>query len=106
SRAQGWPMVLTVFTFVLGVLGTLLVAIRLIAQPGLGVDAEELFLRELTVCSSWSAGPADMRAALALIASGAIDPLALVTHRLGLRETARALGLQRSGEAVKAVVVP
>ena len=38
-RAQGWPIVLTVFTFVLGLLATLLIAIRLIAQPGLGVDA-------------------------------------------------------------------
>jgi drug/metabolite transporter (DMT)-like permease len=39
SRAQGWPIVLTVFTFVLGLLGALLIAIRLVAQPGLGVDA-------------------------------------------------------------------
>jgi L-iditol 2-dehydrogenase len=76
--------------------------------PGtpVGVDTEQLFLRELTVCSSWSAGPADMRAAQALIASGRIDVLALVTHRLSLDETARALDLQRRGEAVKAVVLP
>ncbi|MEA2144109.1 MAG: L-iditol 2-dehydrogenase [Solirubrobacteraceae bacterium] len=72
----------------------------------LGVDGEQLFLRELTVCSSWSAGPRDMRAAYDLIAGGAIDPLALVTHRLGLDETARALDLQRRGEAIKVVVVP
>ena len=76
------------------------------AGAPLGVDAEQLFLRELTVCSSWSAGPADMRAAYELIASGAIDPLALVTHRLGLDETGRALDLQRRGEAIKVVVVP
>ncbi len=77
-------------------------------KPGapLGLDAEQLFLREITVCSSWSAGPADMRAAYALIASGRIDPLELVTHRLGLAETERALALQRRGEAIKAVVVP
>ncbi|MDP2709833.1 MAG: alcohol dehydrogenase catalytic domain-containing protein [Solirubrobacteraceae bacterium] len=77
-------------------------------KPGasLGLDAEQLFLREITVCSSWSAGPADMRAAYDLIVSGRIDPLALVTHRLGLAETARALDLQRRGEAIKAVVVP
>ncbi|MDX6678900.1 MAG: L-iditol 2-dehydrogenase, partial [Solirubrobacteraceae bacterium] len=37
--------------------------------PGtpVGLDTEQLFLRELTVCSSWSAGPQDMRAAYALI---------------------------------------
>ncbi|MEA2218599.1 MAG: L-iditol 2-dehydrogenase [Solirubrobacteraceae bacterium] len=76
--------------------------------PGtpVGLDTEQLFLRELTVCSSWSAGPADMRAAYDLIAGGAIDVLALVTHRLSLDETGRALELQRDGEALKAVVQP
>ena len=76
------------------------------AGAPLGVDGEQLFLRELTVCSSWSAGPRDMRAAYDLIAAGAIDPTRLVTHRLGLDETARALDLQRRGEAIKVVVVP
>ena len=47
-----------------------------------------------------------MRAAYDLIASGAIDVLALVTHRLSLDETGRALELQRRGEALKAVVQP
>jgi L-iditol 2-dehydrogenase len=76
--------------------------------PGtaVGLDTEQLFLRELTVCSSWSAGPGDMRAAHELIASGRIDVLPLVTHRLALDETARALDLQRRGEALKAVVLP
>ena len=41
QRAQAWPIVLTVFTFVLGTLGTLAVAIRFVAQPGLGVDASD-----------------------------------------------------------------
>jgi L-iditol 2-dehydrogenase len=76
--------------------------------PGtpVGVDSEALFLRELTVCSSWSAGPADMRAAYDLLASGRVDALALVTHRMGLEETGEALNLQRRGEAIKAVVLP
>jgi L-iditol 2-dehydrogenase len=76
------------------------------AGASLGVDGEQLFLRELTVCSSWSAGPGDMRAAHELIGGGVIDPLDLVTHRLGLDETARALDLQRRGEAIKVVVIP
>ena len=65
-----------------------------------------LYMGEIEVHASYSAGPADMRAALALIASGRVDPRPLVTHRLGLDETARALELQRTGEAVKALVLP
>lgn len=70
------------------------------------LDGTALFLREVTVCASYSAGPSDMRAALELIASGAVDPAPLVSHRLPLEETARALSLQRSGEGLKVVVVP
>jgi threonine dehydrogenase-like Zn-dependent dehydrogenase len=69
-------------------------------------DATALFLRELTVTASYSAGPEDMVAALGLIAGGAIDPLPLVTHRLPLERTAEALELQRGGEAMKVVVMP
>ena len=47
-----------------------------------------------------------MRAALALIAAGRVDPRALVTHRVGLSQTATALELQRRGEAIKALVLP
>jgi threonine dehydrogenase-like Zn-dependent dehydrogenase len=63
-------------------------------------------MRELTITASYSAGPEDMRAALELIGSGLVDPLALVSHRLPLKETGRALELQRRGEALKAVVLP
>jgi L-iditol 2-dehydrogenase len=70
------------------------------------IDGTDLFLRELTVTASYSTGPADMRAALELIASGRIDPLPLVSHRLPLDETGDALELQRRGEALKAVVLP
>ena len=48
--------------------------------------------------ASYSAGPGDMRAALELIAAGRIDPAPLVSHRLPLEETARALELQRSAD--------
>ena len=56
--------------------------------------------------ASYAAGAREMRAALELIVSGRIDPMPLVTHRLALEETARALELQRQGEALKAVVEP
>jgi L-iditol 2-dehydrogenase len=74
------------------------------APPAL--DCTDLFLRELTVTASYSAGPADMRAALELIADGLLDPEPLITHRLPLEQTAQALELQRRGVGLKAVVVP
>jgi L-iditol 2-dehydrogenase len=69
-------------------------------------DGTSLFLREMTVTASYSAGPRDMRDALELIARGLVDPLPWVSHRLPLEETGLALELQRRGEALKAVVVP
>jgi L-iditol 2-dehydrogenase len=70
------------------------------------LDGTKLFLHELTVTASYSAGPGDMRAALSLISEGTIDPLPLVSHRLGLEEVGRALELQRRGESMKAVIIP
>lgn len=76
--------------------------------PGspLAVDGADAFTRELTITASYSAGPGDMRAALALLRSGQVDAGALVTHRLRLEDTGRALELARQGRALKAVVVP
>jgi L-iditol 2-dehydrogenase len=76
--------------------------------PGstLGMDGFSLYRREVDVVASYSAGPADMRAAHALLASGVVDPAPWITHRVGLEETGRALELARSGEAVKALVLP
>jgi L-iditol 2-dehydrogenase len=70
------------------------------------IDAADVFSRELTVTASYAAGPADMRDALELIATGRVDPRELITHRLPLAQTGRALELQRRGEALKAVVLP
>jgi L-iditol 2-dehydrogenase len=70
------------------------------------IDGTSLFLRELNITASYSAGPADMRAALELIAGGSIDPAPLVSHRLPLEETGLALDLQRQGVALKVVVQP
>jgi L-iditol 2-dehydrogenase len=75
-------------------------------RQALDLDGHELYVREIDVGASYSAGPGDMRAALALIAARRIDPAPLVTHRLGLAETGRALELARTGEAVKALVLP
>ena len=70
------------------------------------LDGTTLFLRELTITASYSAGPSDMRTSLELIAGGEVDPKPLISHRLPLEQTATALNLQRQGEALKAVVIP
>jgi L-iditol 2-dehydrogenase len=74
------------------------------APPNL--DATALYLRELTVTASYSAGPDDMRSALELIAQGRVDPRPLVSHRLPLEETGRAFDLQRRAAGLKVVVEP
>jgi L-iditol 2-dehydrogenase len=77
-------------------------------NPGapLPLDGSDVFLRELTITASYSAGPADMRAALELISSRRIDPSGLISHRLPLERTGEALDLQRRGAALKVVVQP
>ena len=52
------------------------------------LDGTTLFLRELTITASYSAGPSDMRASLELIAGGEVDPTPLISHRLPLEQTA------------------
>ena len=73
---------------------------------GLPLDGFALYREEIDVRASYSAGPGDMVAALALIADGTIDPAPLVTHRLPLEQTSQALDLQRSGTALKVLVIP
>jgi L-iditol 2-dehydrogenase len=77
-------------------------------DPGqaLGLDGHALYVGEVDVCASYSAGPGDMRRALELIATGRVDPAPLITHRLPLERTGEALELARTGGAVKALVLP
>jgi L-iditol 2-dehydrogenase len=76
------------------------------AGTPLGVEGWTVFARELRVTASWSAGPADMRAALALLQGGHTRAAELITARYPLAETGAALAAQRSGAALKAVVIP
>ena len=76
------------------------------AGAPLDVDGARLYRGEVDVCASYSATRADMRTALGLIAAGRVDPAPFVTHRLALADTGRALELARSGEALKALVLP
>ena len=75
-------------------------------ETPLGVDGWTVFARELRVTASWSAGPADMRAALALLQAGAAPFPELITAPFALEQTGEALAAQAAGEVYKAVVVP
>jgi L-iditol 2-dehydrogenase len=77
-------------------------------EPGepLAVEGWSVFARELRVTASWSAGPADMRAALALLRRGLPHVADLLTAPFALEQTGEALAAQRHGEVFKAVVTP
>jgi L-iditol 2-dehydrogenase len=77
-------------------------------EPGtpLAIEGWTVFARELRVTASWSAGPADMRAALALLRRGAVPLDDLLAAPFTLEQTGDALAAQGSGAVLKAVVMP
>ena len=77
-------------------------------EPGtaLGVDGWTVFQRELRVTASWSAGPGDMRAALACCAPAPCPPTGCSAAPFPLADTGAALEAQRTGAVYKAVVTP
>jgi L-iditol 2-dehydrogenase len=100
------PAAITAAADALGPGGTLCLYAPPAPGDPLGIEGNAIFMRELEVCASWSAGPRDMRAAFDLLAREAVRPLELITHRFPLENTGEALAAQRSGEALKAVVIP
>jgi threonine dehydrogenase-like Zn-dependent dehydrogenase len=66
----------------------------------------DLWSRGVSIVPSYAGPPADMEAALALIADGKIDVLGMVTHRFSLAETGRAFAAMARGECLKAIVEP
>ncbi len=68
------------------------------------LDLGTIFFREVTLQSTYSAGPDDTRAALALLAAGAIDVGAIVSHRMPLEDAAAAYRMASSGEVLKVVI--
>jgi L-iditol 2-dehydrogenase len=72
----------------------------------LPIAANALFFQEISLHSSYSAGPHGTRQALDLLSSGRIRAESVVTHRFVLRDAAQAFRLvARPGEALKAVIV-
>jgi L-iditol 2-dehydrogenase len=77
--------------------------------PGTTVtfDAERLHYAEITVSGSFHYTPSDARAALAMLASGEVDPRPLIASRGSLSDLPRFLEAQARGEGVRyAVVAP
>jgi L-iditol 2-dehydrogenase len=70
------------------------------------VDAHMLAERELRLIASLGASAQHARAALTLLRAGAVDTGDLITARFSLALAGDALAAQRSGAALKAVVLP
>ncbi len=75
-------------------------------QPGdlVPLDLGAIFFREVTLQSTYSAGPDDTRAALDLLVAGKIDTDSVVSHRLPLERADEAYRMAASGEILKVVV--
>lgn len=73
----------------------------------LALDQAALYFREITLAQSYSCGPDETRAALALLTDGTLEVRSLVTHRVGLDGVAAALERAAGkGEGLKTVVYP
>ena len=81
------------------------------AVPGPGVDipvpATEFWRNEVTLQTSYGAGPGDLEEALKIIGDGKVDVHDLITHRLGLAEAGEGFKLvAEAGDSLKVVIEP
>ena len=87
--------------------GTVLLFALLPAGEEHPVPLGDLWQGGVTVTSSYAGPPADMRVALDLIASGRVDVLATVTHRLPLEQAAEGFRLTaEAGASLKVILLP
>jgi threonine dehydrogenase-like Zn-dependent dehydrogenase len=77
------------------------------AQPGtpVAVDLWDCYHRELRLTTSYSSTPADLRAALGLLARGAVRVDRLISHRLPLAAFDEGVALARTHRALKVYFV-
>jgi L-iditol 2-dehydrogenase len=68
------------------------------------LDLGAVFWREVHLQSTYSAGPADIRDALDLLATGRVRCEGIVTHHVGFADVDEAFRLARTGEALKVVI--
>ncbi|TMD45864.1 MAG: zinc-binding dehydrogenase [Chloroflexi bacterium] len=72
----------------------------------LPVTPNKLFFQEISLRTSYSAGPYETRHALDLLRNGRIRPESVITHRFPLKDAAQAFQLvAKPGDALKVVVV-
>jgi len=72
----------------------------------LPVLPNQLFFQEITLRTSYSAGPYETRQALELLQSGRIRSETVITHRFNLKDAAGAFRLVANpGDALKAVIM-
>lgn len=85
--------------------GTLLLFTPTPPEACWSVDVHTMYFREVRVIPSYSAGPPDMREALALLADG-LPVESLITHRLPLEEAPQGYRAMRAYKALKVLVYP
>jgi L-iditol 2-dehydrogenase len=72
-----------------------------------GVPLWDLWRNEIDLVTSYAGPPADMEAALGLIAAGSVDVGAMVTHRLGLEAVGDGFRMmEAAGDSLKIIVHP
>ena len=75
-------------------------------QPTITLDSNLVHYRELTIVGANGSSPEHNKAALGLIASGAVPVLDLITHRLPLDGVLDAIGIVSRGEGIKVTIEP
>jgi len=87
--------------------GSVLFFAPLLPEETLDYPAHDLWKKGISIVHSYAGPPADMRAALDLIAAKRIDVANMVTHRLPLEETQKGFDLmQKATDALKIVIEP
>jgi L-iditol 2-dehydrogenase len=74
--------------------------------PVIGLDANLVHYRELSIFGANGSSPAQNRTALGLIATGEVPVADLVTHRMPLTEVLSAIQTVANGEAIKVTILP
>ncbi len=71
----------------------------------LSLDISRLFLREITLQSSYSTSELEMRMALELIEQKRIDPTQMITHRLPLSKVLDAFHVAQDGKTAGKIII-